>query len=116
MKVNAKSAVNGLLLSSLPDASMGNGGARHFLSSTKGIGPEKHMYQHILLPTDGSELSRNAVFHGIALAKAIGAEVTALVVSTPFSSLLVDPSIGSSASAQYKELVSSQATKHLNAV
>jgi len=40
------------------------------------------MYKHILLPTDGSELSKAAVKHGIALAKAIGAKVTALVVST----------------------------------
>jgi nucleotide-binding universal stress UspA family protein len=74
------------------------------------------MYRHILLPTDGSELSNKAVLHCIALAQAIGAKVTALVISTPFSSLLVDPSVGSEASAQYKELVSTQATKHLTSI
>ena len=35
------------------------------------------MYKHILLPTDGSELSDRAVESGVALAKALGAKVTA---------------------------------------
>ena len=60
------------------------------------------MYKHILLPTDGSDLSKAAMKHGIALAKAIGAKVTALVVSTPLNSLVVDPSIVSGALDQYK--------------
>jgi nucleotide-binding universal stress UspA family protein len=42
------------------------------------------MYKHILIPTDGSEHSREAVAHGVALAKAMGARVTAMTVSTPF--------------------------------
>ena len=36
------------------------------------------MYKHILLPTDGSELSGRAVESGIALAKALNAKVTGL--------------------------------------
>jgi nucleotide-binding universal stress UspA family protein len=36
------------------------------------------MYKHILLPTDGSDLSTRAVHAGIRLAKALGARVTAL--------------------------------------
>jgi nucleotide-binding universal stress UspA family protein len=71
------------------------------------------MYKHILLPTDGSELSKAAMKHGIALAKAVGARVTALVVSTPISSLVVDPSIVSSALDQYKALVVEQTGKYL---
>lgn len=43
------------------------------------------MYRHILIPTDGSELSAKAVGHGIALAKAVGARVTALNVVEPWS-------------------------------
>lgn len=35
------------------------------------------MFKHILLPTDGSELSERAVPKGISLAKAMGARVTA---------------------------------------
>src|SRR6202158_3296309 len=73
----------------------------------------KRMYKHILLPTDGSELSKAAVKHGIALAKAIGARVTALVVSTPLNSLVVDPSIVSGALDQYKALVAEQTAKYL---
>jgi len=42
------------------------------------------MYQHILIPTDGSELAGSAVKQGVSLAKSIGASVTALVVETPF--------------------------------
>jgi nucleotide-binding universal stress UspA family protein len=38
------------------------------------------MYSKILIPTDGSEYSKEAADHGLALAKMIGAEVTALFV------------------------------------
>lgn len=38
------------------------------------------MYKHILLPTDGSRLSEEAAAAGLALAKALGARVTALHV------------------------------------
>jgi len=38
------------------------------------------MYQHILVPTDGSELSHRAVDHAVALAKAVGAKITGLSV------------------------------------
>ena len=32
------------------------------------------MYQHILIPTDGSELSQKALDHGVALARALKAK------------------------------------------
>lgn len=38
------------------------------------------MYKHILLPTDGSDQDREAIIHGVALAKALGASVTGLHV------------------------------------
>ena len=38
------------------------------------------MFKHILLPTDGSELSRSALKGGLALAKALGAKVTGVHV------------------------------------
>ncbi|QWG25671.1 universal stress protein [Bradyrhizobium sediminis] len=72
------------------------------------------MYKHILLPTDGSDLSKAAVKHGIELARTIGARVTALVVSTPLNSLVVDASIVSTALDQYKALVASQTAKYLD--
>jgi nucleotide-binding universal stress UspA family protein len=38
------------------------------------------MYKHILIPTDGSELSKKAVEHGILLARALKAKVTSITV------------------------------------
>jgi nucleotide-binding universal stress UspA family protein len=42
------------------------------------------MYRHILIPTDGSELSRKAIEHGVALAKSVNSKVTAVTVTVPF--------------------------------
>lgn len=39
------------------------------------------MYQHILISTDGSEVARKGVDHGIALAGALGARATLLAVA-----------------------------------
>jgi len=41
------------------------------------------MYKHILIPTDGSDLSLKAVQHGLSLAKAVGAKVRALQLCRP---------------------------------
>jgi nucleotide-binding universal stress UspA family protein len=41
------------------------------------------MFKHILIATDGSELAQKAVDQGLALAKALGASVTAVTVSEP---------------------------------
>ena len=49
------------------------------------------MYQHILLPTDGSELSNKAIPQGIELAKSIGARVTGIHVSRTFHTFSTDP-------------------------
>jgi nucleotide-binding universal stress UspA family protein len=49
------------------------------------------MYKHILLPTDGSELSNKAIPQGIELAKAIGARVTGIHVSPTFHTFSTDP-------------------------
>jgi nucleotide-binding universal stress UspA family protein len=42
------------------------------------------MYKHILIATDGSELAQKAVTRGLALAKALGANVTAITVTDMF--------------------------------
>jgi nucleotide-binding universal stress UspA family protein len=41
------------------------------------------MYKHILIPTDGSALSRKAIAHGVKLAKSVGAKVTGLFAAPP---------------------------------
>ena len=42
------------------------------------------MFKHILLPTDGSELSEAAIQKGIQFAKSINAKVTGFHVILPF--------------------------------
>ncbi len=49
------------------------------------------MYKHILIPTDGSELSLKAVEHGLALAKTTGAKVTSITVVSPVLLFNLDP-------------------------
>lgn len=44
------------------------------------------MYKHILIPTDGSELSQVATAHGLALAKTFNSKVTVLTVVLPYES------------------------------
>jgi nucleotide-binding universal stress UspA family protein len=70
----------------------------------------RNMYKHILIPTDGSDLSQMAIEHGIALAKAVGARVTALTVTEPFYAYAFEPSVVE----QYKKHVAALATKHLD--
>jgi nucleotide-binding universal stress UspA family protein len=74
------------------------------------------MYKHILLPTDGSELSKQAIEHGIALAKAVHARVTALVVSTPLQSIVVDPDRVAGSLEQYRQLVAEHTAQYLGMV
>ena len=49
------------------------------------------MYKHILIPTDGSELSKLALEEGVALAKALDAHVTIITVTTPFHVITGNP-------------------------
>jgi len=42
------------------------------------------MYKHILVPTDGSDITRNAIDTAIALAKSLGARISAVAVREPF--------------------------------
>ena len=45
------------------------------------------MYKHLLIATDGSELSKRAVDQGLALAKALIAKATAVSVTEPWASV-----------------------------
>jgi nucleotide-binding universal stress UspA family protein len=42
---------------------------------------EAIMYKHILISTDGSEVARKGVDHGLSLAKSVGAKVTIVTVT-----------------------------------
>jgi nucleotide-binding universal stress UspA family protein len=41
------------------------------------------MYANILLSTDGSDVARKGIEHGIALAKALNSKVTVVTVTEP---------------------------------
>ena len=42
------------------------------------------MFKHILIPTDGSDLSRKAALYGVQLAKITGGKVTGFTVRAPY--------------------------------
>lgn len=48
------------------------------------------MYQHILIPTDGSEFAERGVAHGLALAKSVGAKVSVINVVEPIFAVTGD--------------------------
>lgn len=60
------------------------------------------MFNHILLPTDGSKLSDNAVKEGIAFAKEINAKVTVIHVVPEFQ-MVADEGFVAPMSAQFKQ-------------
>jgi nucleotide-binding universal stress UspA family protein len=74
------------------------------------------MYTNILIATDGSELAGKAVEHGIALAKRIGAKVTALTVLLPFHVFTTDTQMIEDTPAQYQARMQAHADKTLGAV
>jgi nucleotide-binding universal stress UspA family protein len=72
------------------------------------------MYEHILIPSDGSELSEKAVKQGLALAKSIGAKVTAITVSETFHTFSVDPVMVTDTPEQYQRDCEARAEKYLS--
>jgi len=71
------------------------------------------MYKHILIPTDGSELSKKAVAHGIALAKALNSKVTAVNVSEPFHIFAMEPGMVTDTPGEYKKRIAALTAKYL---
>ena len=49
------------------------------------------MYQHIMLPIDGSELSLKAVHEGVNVAKALGSKITLITVVSPYRLSVTSP-------------------------
>jgi nucleotide-binding universal stress UspA family protein len=71
------------------------------------------MYKHILIPTDGSELSKKAIDQGTRLAKALNAKVTAITVSAPFHVFATEPGMVTDTPAEYKKRIAALAAKYL---
>jgi|SRR6516164_9275018 nucleotide-binding universal stress UspA family protein len=72
------------------------------------------MYRHILIPTDGSELSERAIAHAVVLAKAHNAKITALHVTPPFHVSALDPiGVAPNAMEQHLQRARVLASRHL---
>jgi nucleotide-binding universal stress UspA family protein len=71
------------------------------------------MFKHILLPTDGSELSAAAIQQGIRFAKSIGAKVTGLCVMPLQHSFFYETEIPMEALEQADQRYKQQAEKYL---
>jgi nucleotide-binding universal stress UspA family protein len=74
------------------------------------------MYKHILIPTDGSELSQKAIQEGVKFAKEIGAEVTGFIATPAFHVLSLNPTMVTDTSREFRKDSEEQAARALGAV
>jgi nucleotide-binding universal stress UspA family protein len=72
------------------------------------------MYQHILLPTDGSELSKAAVREGVSLARALGAKVTVVTVTEPYHAVSPDAAMIADTPEKHAECMAAVARQYLD--
>ena len=71
------------------------------------------MYKHILIPTDGSSLSEQAIKQGVRLARSLNAKVTAVTVSPAFRTFAMDPIVVTETPQQFEEDCKVSAAKYL---
>jgi nucleotide-binding universal stress UspA family protein len=73
------------------------------------------MYKHILIPTDGTALSDQALEKGIAFAREIGAKVTVLMTIEPAPIVMMAMPQLTEQQARYHQHASEHAARHLDA-
>ena len=71
------------------------------------------MYKHILLPTDGSELSEKAIKHGIKLAKTLKARITGMTSTPTWHDLYAGPGARMVSSDDHEKDMKANAAKAL---
>ena len=74
------------------------------------------MYKHILVPTDGSKLSRKAVKAAARLAKVVGAKLTGAYVTTPYTPAMYGEAavyVPAMSPVRFKEMAEKEANKAL---
>lgn len=74
------------------------------------------MFKSILIPTDGSKMSEQAVRQGLTLAKALGAKVVALHVTVPFHVLTMSAEALTDTREQYEKHAAEVSKRLLDAV
>jgi nucleotide-binding universal stress UspA family protein len=74
------------------------------------------MFKNILIPTDGSELSRKAALQGVALAKALGAKVTGFFAAPPATPIVYRNSlpVGYTTPTEHEQIIEKTTAKHLD--
>ncbi|HEY6281472.1 MAG TPA: universal stress protein [Burkholderiales bacterium] len=72
------------------------------------------MYKHILIPTDGSDLSKKAIKQGAAFAKSLRAKVTAVTVTPTFHSIAAEPLMVTDTEQEYRKDSAARAKKLLD--
>jgi len=72
------------------------------------------MFEHILLPTDGSKLSEKSIKQGVRMAKTLKASVTALHVSPKFHTFTYQIDMLESTSGDYTEACETKANNYLD--
>jgi nucleotide-binding universal stress UspA family protein len=71
------------------------------------------MYQHILIPTDGSERSARAIAQGVAVAALLNARVTALMATPPIPPILLEGLAGPVHNEELEQNAKDYATRSL---
>ncbi|MBV8472826.1 MAG: universal stress protein [Hyphomicrobiales bacterium] len=74
------------------------------------------MFEHILIPTDGSDLSRKAVLYGVQLAKSVGARVTALTIIEPYRLPMMEGALAAETLEDYDAEAEQSAARALEQV
>jgi nucleotide-binding universal stress UspA family protein len=74
------------------------------------------MFKHILLPTDGSELSEAAIQKGVQFAKSINAEVTGFHVILPFHVFTLQTEMLEDTKEEYERQSKVQAERFLGVI
>jgi nucleotide-binding universal stress UspA family protein len=74
------------------------------------------MYKHVLIPTDGSDLSSKAEAAGLALARSLDAKVTAVTVTPPFQYIGIEPMVVMMTEPEYEKAQAARAEKTLERV
>ena len=71
------------------------------------------MFKHVLIPTDGSELSEKAIARGAMFAKSNGARVTVITSSPPYHVVAIDPVMVTDTEDRYVKDAEAAASKRL---
>lgn len=72
------------------------------------------MFKHILIPTDGSELSNIAIENGVKFAKEINAKITGLTVTSPYHYVAVEALLVTDTPTQYEIDMKALAERNLS--